>query len=175
VERTTGGTLDAYLGEHVFVPLGMTTSASVDESKGPVDGAATRYVTGMDGKDQPQPLPWDQQGAAGIYSSVLDLLRWGANFWSGIVGGDSFLRAQLEGGRQPVPLSPTPGRYAAGVVLSTYRDRPLIWHTGAQPGSVSALILDREHRRSVALLCNTGTIPNQFFLAVNALDAWFGL
>ena len=174
VERVSGQSFAAFTGARIFEPLGMRSTSTWDESAGPMVGAALRYVHGPDFKFRSQTLPWDNQGAAGVYTTVLDLLRWADNFRSGVVGGRAFLQAQLEPGTQTVPLMPSSGRYAAGLILSTYREKPLIWHLGGQPGLGAALILDRGAERAVALMCNSNTVGNLFFLAFNAMEAWFG-
>jgi CubicO group peptidase (beta-lactamase class C family) len=174
VERVTGDSLADVARVRIFEPLGMTRTSFEDETHEPIAGAAIPYVVDANFELTVVPQPWDNQGAGGVYSTVFDLLRWAENFRTGAVGGSTFLRRQLEDGRQLVPLGGSSGRYAAGLVLSAYRGKSLVWHTGAHRGILTALVLEPDRRRAAAVLCNTATVGSTFALAVNALDAWFG-
>ena len=80
IEVLSGKKLDAFLGERIFQPLGMTdTGFWVDEKNAP--RFATLYVPSNDGKMQPQSPadyltpPTFQSGGGGLVSTAHDYLR----------------------------------------------------------------------------------------------------
>ncbi|MGK6350226.1 serine hydrolase domain-containing protein [Parapedobacter sp. DT-150] len=77
VEQYSGQPFADYLEEHVFKPLGMTTTLAHEKGKTTVPSRAYGYTV-MDGH-------WEQRdqsstsavlGDGGIYSNVMDLLKW---------------------------------------------------------------------------------------------------
>ena len=67
------------------------------------------------------------------------------------------------------------GAYAAGLVLSTYRGQPLIWHSGANDGFRSSVLIQPLAQRAVAITCNSARAGDTFAVALSTLQAWFGI
>jgi hypothetical protein len=154
----------------------MAATSVQNDADGRVRGAAIGYVVDPKLTFQPAPNPWDSRGAGGVYSDVLDLLRWASNFWTGSVGGAAFLHAQLEAGPAEAGIGGLgPGRYAAGVRVLTYRGGTLVWHGGAEQGVFTALFILPSNHRALAIICNSDFVGDPTFdLGLKVLDAWFG-
>jgi hypothetical protein len=93
---------------------------------------------------------------------------------TGIVGGPAFLQAQLVAGPDPVPGNGVPAAYTAGLVITTYNGTPVIAHSGLWEGFTSALVIEPITHRAAAVICNGNFSRSPDYLAVLALDSWFG-
>ena len=71
-----------YVEEHIFAPLGMDDTGSVDQSA-ILPGRASGYLLSGDGLVHPNYLDFSlATGAAGIYSTVNDLFRWDESLYA---------------------------------------------------------------------------------------------
>ena len=93
----------------------------------------------------------DVLGDAGLFSSVADLARWDANFYSGAVGGPEIRRRMEESG---VLASGEPTGYGAGLMLGAYRGLRTIGHIGGWSGYQTWLVRYPDQHFTIALLCN---------------------
>jgi CubicO group peptidase (beta-lactamase class C family) len=182
VERVSGQSLGAFEQANIFGPLGMQASESIGDLAPAPSRAATSYAILPNftlGAVVPRT---GEEGDAGIYSTVLDLLRWAANFGTGGVGGPGLLAAQLDAGPRAVPLDAVTTatgdlamtHYAAGLFLSTYQGETLIWHNGSDAGYRSGLLMEPSAKLAVAVACNTAVAGDGFTVAFRVLRAWSG-
>jgi len=152
VKRVTGRSLREFAAENLFAPLGMNDTRIVDDLTRGVPGRAVPYV--QDGSGfQPVSSGWEQTGDGGVNSTVLDLARWDANFYSGAVGGKALLAAMTTPGSL-ANGSPLP--YAGGLFLDRFRGHRRVRHPGSWRGFCSELMRLPGRRLSVITLCNVG-------------------
>jgi CubicO group peptidase (beta-lactamase class C family) len=176
VERVSGRSLAAFARASIFDPLGMTGSSFQDGLGFPPSAEATGYQFLSGASAETDLVHWDLQGPAGLHTNVEDLLRWAANFRSGVVGGPAFVRSQLEGGPRPVPPAKfgdlaANAAYAAGLFTLTYKGDALILHTGTFEGFQAGLLIAPTDRIAVAMACNGERIDPD---AYPVFAAWLG-
>jgi hypothetical protein len=93
-------------------------------------------------------------GQGGLVTTVEELQRWDENFYTGRVGGKSFLARQLEQGKlNNGTLLP----YAFGLQVGKYRGLATVDHAGSTGGYRTDLIRFPSVHTSVATLCNVAT------------------
>ena len=158
VEDVSGSSLDRYLREHVFNPLGMDAS-DVRRSPRVAERLATGYVLRRRG---PEPVPdrdWIGAGGGGIYSTTRDIARFAA-FLLGSGGvGSSVLRPETLA-TMLKPQWRTDERVTEmGIAffLSTVGGRRLAGHEGILPGFNSQLLIAPEDDIGVVAFTNGST------------------
>jgi len=152
VKRVTGSTLREFAAENLFAPLGMTDTRIVDDLTHEVPGRAVPYARDG-GAFQTVASAWEQTGDGGVNSTVLDLARWDANFYTGAVGGKP-LRAAMTTPGSLANGSPLP--YGGGLFLDRFRGHRRVRHPGSWRGFCSELMRLPGRRLSVITLCNAG-------------------
>jgi len=151
VERVSGVPLASFAEERIFRPLEMMSS----QFRGRIDMLKDR-ATGYGergGLFRRIGSPLLLAGDGGLYTSLEDLLEWDQNFYSGKLGGKSFVDFMETGGRL---RSGEPIHYASGLLLGHYRGLPTVSHDGWAPGYRSEMIRFPTQHLSVACLCNRG-------------------
>jgi CubicO group peptidase (beta-lactamase class C family) len=155
VKRVSGKTLREFAAENIFSPLGMTHTLYRDDHALLVPGRALAYEP-KDGGDgfSLDVSYFEQTGDGAVHTSVEDLLKWDANFYSPKVGGSDFL-AELQ---EPGKLSS--GKtldYAKGLFLQDYRGLRTVSHAGSWGGYRAQLLRFPDQHFSVVCLCNLGS------------------
>ncbi len=151
VEQASGQSLKDYAAEHIFKPLGMTSTEFRDDHTELIPHRAIGYQSTGGGYRISQPQ-FDVVGDGGVYSTIEDLAKWDANFESGQVGGKAGVAELEEPGRlnngQSIPyaLALTVGEMAGDTTYS---------HRGAYGGYRSAMLRVPARHLSVITLCNT--------------------
>ena len=152
VKRVSGKSLAEFAAENIFKPLSMGQTLYRDSHTSLVMNRALAY-------DPRDPGPgftldvsyFEQTGDGAVHTSVLDLLKWDENFYSGRVGGKE-LAAALQ-----VPGKLNDGKqlhYARGLFLQPYRGLNAVDHGGSWGGYRAQLLRFPEQHFSVACLCN---------------------
>jgi CubicO group peptidase (beta-lactamase class C family) len=152
VRRATGQSLARFADERIFKPLGMANTHFHDDAAIVVPGRVIGYVRGPDGWRMNHWFTFDKVGDGGLYSTIDDLAKWDANFYTGQVGGAGLqkqvvLRGVLTKG-DTLP-------YAYGLNVGTYRGLRTIEHGGSLAGFRTNLLRFPDQRLSVVVLCNT--------------------
>lgn len=154
-ERVSGQSLNEFSRQHIFEPLGMTSTEWRDDFTRVVKGRATAYTVGPDGSFR-MLMPFENvYGNGGLLTTVGDLLRWTRNLEHGQVGGSAFIeemhrQARLTDGREIA--------YASGLRVGTYKGLREVGHGGATAGYRAFLTRFPDERVSVALLCNVTNV-----------------
>ena len=151
VQRVTGKSLREFAADRIFGPLQMANSHYQDDHTQPVRGRAYAYSPAAGGRYAINVWNNDLVGQGGVMTTVLDLAKWDANFYTGAVGGPGFLKRQLERGTLN---SGTKLSYAFGVSIDTYRGLDLIEHSGSTGGYRAVLTRFPKQHTSIAVLCN---------------------
>ena len=155
VKRVTGKSLRQFCDERIFQPLGMSSTHFHDNYRELVPNRAYSYADLPDGGFQHAHLMYSNVGATSLFTTVLDLLRWGNNYLEPTVGGADWTarmttRGILNDG-QPIP-------YAGGVMLRDYRGQRLIEHSGGDAGYRTHLMVVPDQQFVVAVFANLGSI-----------------
>ena len=132
VERASGKTLREFAHERIFQPLGMHQTVSWDAPEQTVPDRALAYSPAADGGYELQMWYMPFVGPSGVYTNIVDLARWDANFYDN----------QLGGGAELIEKMTTPGtlndgentQYAGGLFVGPQEDHTLINHNGAWMG-----------------------------------------
>ncbi len=159
VGRATGLSLREYTTREMFEPLGMHDTWFHDDATQIVRNRAVAYGRDGHGFRITHLFNFDKVGSGGLYSTLDDLARWDANFYDGRIGGPDFLRTMHTRG---VLASGDTLRYAFGLNIGDYRDRPTVEHGGSMMGFRTSMLRFPEDRTTVIVLCNLGNInPGQ--------------
>jgi CubicO group peptidase (beta-lactamase class C family) len=162
VQRVSGKSLRDFARERIFQPLGMRSTGYHDPHRTPAH-LASAYISRSTRVSGDQRLiengpEWQLSnsrtevlGDAALFSTVLDLARWDANFYSGAVGGPEILRMMEESAVLP---SGEPTGYGAGLMLGAYRGLRTIGHLGGWGGYKTWLVRYPDQHFTLAVLCN---------------------
>jgi D-alanyl-D-alanine carboxypeptidase len=126
VEVLSGQTWDEYLKEHIFVPAGMTNSATI-AGEASLSNMARGYVyaNGKAGPSVPVDDSW-AGAAGGIASTVGDLAAFHAALPGKLISMDDYrlmtTQAKFTDGSS--------SQYGFGLYIDTYDDQPRVWHNG---------------------------------------------
>jgi CubicO group peptidase (beta-lactamase class C family) len=155
VKRASGQSLRDFAAARIFRPLGMTHSEFRDDHTSDVPDRALGYQLVGTTYHLSEPRV-DVVGDGGMYSTLADLVRWDANFETGIVGGKEGI-AMLQ---QPARLNGTDSiPYALGLTIASYRGLRTLSHSGAYGGFRTTLLRFPDQHTSVITLCNTASAP----------------
>ncbi len=153
VARVSGQSFADFTRQQIFEPLGMTHTGWRDDYRRVVKGRATAYSPTEAGWRLDMPAE-NAHGNGGLLTTVADLLVWNENFVKLRVGGVALAEAQL---LQGVLTSGETIRYAAGLVVDSWRGVRVVGHDGATAGYRASLARFPEPQLSVAVLCNAGS------------------
>lgn len=145
IERVSGQSYEAFLGENIFVPLAMKDSG-YDSNTTLLPKRAAGYMSGPGGlANAPYVDMHHPYGAGGLYSTTRDLLRWTTALFGGRLLSASALEKMI-----------TPGRNdnAYGLVVGAVQGRKLMRHGGMIEGFSSHLAYDHENKLTVVVLAN---------------------
>jgi CubicO group peptidase (beta-lactamase class C family) len=150
-ERVSGLPFRRLLAERVFAPLGMTRS-DIQATVGQViPGIATGYW-GHDPADlRIARRPFAFAGGTGVVSTIRDLARWDANFYTPRVGSRALQDSMSVPGRL---ADGTVIGYGQGLYIARYKGRRMISHAGSDPGYKADFIRFPEDSLTVTVLCN---------------------
>ena len=152
VAKVSGKSLDAFLREAFFEPLGMKDTG-IFVNATPPPGMALGYSIAGD-KAAPA-LDWDMSwagGAGALYSTVGDLFRWNEALFGGKVVKDESFKLMTT----PVKLPPGVDgmSYGYGLMIAPVSRLPSIGHGGGLNGWSSDLMRMPEQRCTVIALAN---------------------
>ena len=130
VQRVSGRSLAQFADERIFGPLRMTSTHIHQDHTDIIADRALGYEPMGRGYRFLGPLS-DEVGDGGVWTTVEDLAKWDANFYTPKVGGP-----------QAIALLQTPGRlndgmqtpYALGLFVQDYHGLRMISHGGVDPG-----------------------------------------
>ncbi len=149
VARVGGMPFADFVRERVFEPLGMASSAYVEDILHGTGARALAYQKEGESWKEFMRLG-NRRGGGTVISTAGDLLKWNDALTNGRLG--PYVTAKLQ---EPARLDN--GRvltYARGLIVETNRGRPMVWHSGGAAGYSSVLSRFADHGLSVAVLCN---------------------
>jgi CubicO group peptidase (beta-lactamase class C family) len=169
IEKVSGKSWDDFIVERIFKKLGMNASNTSVKKHSPGDNVAMPHA--KDG-DKLVPVgfsPIDNNAAAGaVNSSVNDVSKWVAcQLANGAIPGGGRLFSERQSkemwtGVSIMPIGtanvgaakPTFQEYGLGWVITDYRGRKLVYHTGGLAGMVTRITLVPEAKLGVIVLTN---------------------
>jgi CubicO group peptidase (beta-lactamase class C family) len=196
VEKASGQSFERFLQARIFDPVGMAATRYNADFLRQGDEVATGHAKADFQYLQPAPrMTWSNvAGAGGVYSNVRDMARWmRVQLDGGVIAGEGADARRLVSAARHhaswqvitpmnVPAKPAVPELAAakpnflgygeGWLLSDYRGRRLVWHTGGWPGMVSRLTLVPEARLGVIVLTNAEVGHAFNAITYSALDAF---
>lgn len=172
VQRVTGKSLRQFAAERIFTPLGMPVSHFHDDHNEPIQGRAFAYspVAGRPGTWTINVWNNDLVGQGGLMTTVEELQQWDENFYTGRVGGTSFLARQLEQGKLNDGKTIA---YAFGLQVGSYRGLPTVEHSGSTGGYRTDIARFPTAHTSVVTMCNVST-ADAGGMALRVADAVLG-
>ncbi len=152
VHRVSGASLAEFAADHLFDPLGMEHSHFQDLATHVVRGRAWGYSPGEGGEFELDITILDHVGDGSVFTTVLDLARWDANFYDcALPEGEAFLELMLTEGL----LDSGEGTgYGFGLDLDEYRGLRVVRHGGAWVGYRAELLRFPEQQLSIICLAN---------------------
>lgn len=170
VRRADGQPFAGAVLQRVIFPAGLTRTAPSSLTGDGIDAVAIRaaLAQGYDGDGHPIEYETHFNVAAGLLSTVLDLVAYGAAIEQG--------QLYPEGGRT---LAFTPTRATSGAELPYglgwfVESRPggdVIWHFGSWTGNSALLVLAPDRGASFALLANSDRLSTPFPLERGRLES----
>jgi CubicO group peptidase (beta-lactamase class C family) len=153
IERASGQPFQELARTRLFEPLGMTSTLLFHDHTLVVPRRATGYAPRKDGGFAVAMSDFEQLGDGAVQTSVEDLARWDANFYSWKVGGEAlrqFLHAtgKLNDGK--------PITYARGLFVDAFHGLGRVYHGGSWAGYRAQLMRFPEQKTSIVCLCNLG-------------------
>ncbi|MEV0616772.1 serine hydrolase domain-containing protein [Nonomuraea sp. NPDC050404] len=149
VEVVSGEPFARHLRRHVFAPLGMSRSTTIDTDRDlPADARGHLYVLGR-AIALPEPTAFGN-GSGGVLSTANDLARW-------LIAQHSGTLLSAGARRELRTPSPQDDSYALGWNLDkTSRGTPVVEHGGDLFTSTAYQLLMPESGYGIAVMANTG-------------------
>jgi CubicO group peptidase (beta-lactamase class C family) len=171
IEKVTGARYADYMAQHLFTPLGLTSTRYCD-TETVIKRRAQGYGNNRGTLVNAPYLSMDNPFAAGsLCSTVADLVRWEA----ALFGGKVVSAASLAQMTTPAKLTSTrPMRYGYGLAPDTVGAHRVIGHGGGINGFISHVEYYPDDTLIVAVLANTAPAPSQE-IARNAARLVLGL
>ncbi|MFZ4875898.1 serine hydrolase domain-containing protein [Janthinobacterium sp. Mn2066] len=154
VRRVSGTSLRAYAEEHIFQPLGMSSTHFHDDHKEMVAGRTAAYSPRAGGGSGGWSISIphiDHYGSTSLFSTVGDLLTWQQNLLDGRVGGPA-LSAWMQTSGALNDGSPI--AYGSGLRLGAYRGLRMVSHDGADAGYRNEAVMFPDQKLAIVALCN---------------------
>jgi CubicO group peptidase (beta-lactamase class C family) len=165
VEHVSGTSLSEFLATHVFAPLEMAHSQLNDDSTLVVANRATGYADRSDASVRKEllsvgivvhtgsgflrlPRISPHYGGSGVFSTVEDLAKWDANFYSNKLGGPQFTQLMLRHEK----FRHDKDNDALGLVFGDFEGRPMLWFSGGDLDSSTYMArLPQDHMTVICL------------------------
>lgn len=156
VEKVSGKSLRQFAKERIFDPLHMKDTTIVDCYPTAIS-IARGYSKNKQGTYKIYESPWEHTGDGAVHTTVEDLVRWGENLTTGIVGGEELVKRISEIGPKISPTGETiidNEDYAFGLRLGEDFNCRYLEHSGSWAGYRSHFMRFPKEYLSVAVLSN---------------------
>lgn len=151
VARTTGQSFPEWTAEHLFEPLGMTSTHFHDDHQMIVPNRAYSYAPGSTGGYRKSVLSYANAGATSLFTTARDLVLWMHNLDTGELGGPEVVERMHARG---ILNDGDTISYAFGLGHDTFRGLPTVGHGGADAGFRSDVLRFPGRGISIAVLSN---------------------
>jgi CubicO group peptidase (beta-lactamase class C family) len=155
VARVTGQSFRAFTDEHLFKPLGMTSTHFRDNHLELIPNRAFGYASVSDTTYRSTPNGLVALGSSSLFTSVDDLAKWVLNFESATVGGATAMAMTRTRG---VLTSGATIPYAFGISHGQYRGLATVSHTGSWAQFSTAVVHFPQQHFGVVVLANSSSL-----------------
>lgn len=170
VEEVSGESLRDYAHRRIFEPLAMNDTFFSDDPVEIVKNRASGYRPEGDGyvTDMTN-LFW--VGDGGLHTTVGDLAKWDAHFYSPSIGNNpTQLMQQFLTPNSDLPAFSENSLYANGQAIDTVNGRQRVFHGGGWLGVTTFYARYPEEKYSSIILCNDVSLsPFEFSQAIDEL------
>ncbi|MGM9514839.1 serine hydrolase domain-containing protein [Roseateles sp. DB2] len=166
VERVSGQSMDAFLQERVFKPLGMTVTHVRTDHTVVVPHRATAYSQNGPTSFAIDMSNWNQPGDGAVQTHVRDLARWDGELARPTVIDPTLLKALQTPGKL---ADGSAIQYGLGLSMDQYRGFARVHHAGAWGGYRAVVMRFPEQQLGLALTCNAAQ-ANPVALAQRVAD-----
>lgn len=156
IEKVSGKSLCQFTKECIFDPLNMRATTIVDYYPTTI-AIASGYSKNVQGTYKIYESPWEHTGDGAVHTTVEDLVRWGENLTTGIVGGKDLVKRMSEIGPKISPTGETiidNEDYAFGLRVVEGFNCRYLEHSGSWAGYRSHFMRFPKEYLSVAVLSN---------------------
>jgi len=167
VKRVSGQTFADFTREHIFDPLGMTSTFFYDDFERIIPNRAYSYYLSR-GQYKKSVLNYATTGATGLFTTVEDLIKWVRNFEDPVVGNKRLFKRMRSRG---VLSSGDTIDYAMGQFITSYHEVQMISHTGSDAGYKAYLGRIPEKEFALILLSNDASFPESL-MAQQIIDLY---
>ena len=149
-QQVSGQSLDAFMAENIFTPLGMDNTG-IDRSEEILPHRAAGYSPSQQGIVNADHVDMSiPQGGGNIYSTTHDLLAWQRGLFGGHMLDARSLAEMTAPGVAAIPGS----TYGLGVIRTEDDSGTLVWHGGGIEGFNAYLAHDPNRDITVVVLAN---------------------
>lgn len=151
VQKVSGKNLADFAAEEIFEPLGMKNTSFHNNHRKIVKNRASGYSPSKDGGFQISMTNLDLIGDGGVFTTIEDLAKWDAAYYSKNIFGNKFWelmerKGKLNNGKEL--------NYASGLRHGSYRGLDSIGHGGAFFGFRAFMDRFPEQKMTVIVLSN---------------------
>ncbi|WP_411816740.1 serine hydrolase domain-containing protein [Hyphococcus sp. DH-69] len=165
VNAVYGDNLDAFAQGRIFEPLDMADSRFQHDHRRLVKRKAHGYAPRSGGDYLLSDSTLDVVGSGGMYSTVVDLIKWDRNFYDNKLGGGASLIDEMQ--QSAVLNSGEETEYGVALKLTPYRGISRVHHNGSLAGYRSTLQRFPDEKLTIALLCNSSKAkPSAYATAI---------
>jgi CubicO group peptidase (beta-lactamase class C family) len=154
VKETDGRNLNAFAQDTIFEPLNMQDSRFQHNHRHLIPRKAHGYQLTDDSEYLLSDSTLDVVGSGGMYTTVIDLIKWSRNFQKSTLLGGQAVVDRME--TSAVLNSGETTNYGFGVKLEPYRGLEARYHSGSLSGYRAYLMRFPKQNFIIALLCNDG-------------------
>jgi len=154
VERVSKQRLKDFARENIFLPLEMHDTQILDDHLRVIAHKAGSYDPISGGGWAINMSNWEQTGDGAVQTTVADLAKWDANFYSAKVGGRTLVDTLQHVGTL---TTGAPMNYAMGLMVDHWRGVRRVAHGGSWAAFTAELLRFPDQRASVITLCNSGS------------------
>jgi len=151
VSAVTGQPFPEWAAEHIFHPLGMTSTHFHDDHQLVVPNRAYSYAEQAEGGFRKSVLSYATVGATSLFTTVEDLAKWIRNLDEAQLGGPAL--AELMHTRGVLNNGDTLS-YAFGLGIGEHRGLRTVGHSGADAGFRSYVVRYPDEHFAVVILSN---------------------
>ena len=154
VSRVSGRPFTDWTRDHIFAPLGMTSTHFHIDHTEIVRDRAYSYDGDLKAGFRNAPLNYANVGATSLFTTVEDMANWIRNYEDKKVGGPAVWDKMLTKGKL---TDGTEIDYARGIMHGVYRGLKTIGHSGGDAGFRSHVVFFPGQRLGVAVFSNLGS------------------
>jgi CubicO group peptidase (beta-lactamase class C family) len=167
VERITKERFADFLDRRIFQPLGMAHTRYRDDFRTVIDDCVTGYTPKEGGPEGGGEWQMTGNSKASVFSTVLDLARWNANFDHPVVGGEEAIRWMTTWGRLRTGEQT---EWGLGLSPLKYRGLDGYYFSGGGHDGTSVFVRFPDQHFATAILANGGMTHNAEALAPPLID-----